>query len=154
MDNYRRFYQSFKSLPWSGDVDDLKRSIVSQWTGGRTESLREMSPSEYDECCKALEQISGNRERLRKQRSACLKLMQRLCIDTTDWNRVNAFCRDPRIAGKEFFRIRVDELEQLQKKLRAMLRKGGLRMTERREESPKGGSVSCMVLPLGDVPMA
>jgi hypothetical protein len=50
--------------------------------------------------------------------------MQRMGIDTTDWTRVNEFCRNPRIAGRDFARIDVDGLVALQRKLRAMMRKG------------------------------
>lgn len=66
------------------------------------------------------------REELRRKRSVCLKLMQQLGIDTTDWNRVNEFCNNPRIAGKPFVQISTAELEQLAIKLRAIQRKGGL----------------------------
>ena len=64
-----------------------------------------------------------------------LKLMQKLGIDTTDWNRVNAFCQDGRIAGKQFRDITSEELEQLAKKLRSIERKGGIRELE--EPGPK-----------------
>ena len=47
-------------------------------------------------------------------------------IDTTDWNRVNEFCNNPRIAGKPFVQVSTAELEQLAIKLRAIQRKGGL----------------------------
>ena len=66
------------------------------------------------------------REELRRKRSVCLKLMQQLGIDTTDWNRVNEFCNNPRIAGKPFVQVSTAELEQLAIKLRAIQRKGGL----------------------------
>ena len=45
---------------------------------------------------------AGTRSELRKERSATPKLMQKAGIDTTDWNRINRSCLDPRIAGKEF----------------------------------------------------
>ena len=53
--------------------------------------------------------------------------MQKLGIDTTDWTRINAFCQDPRIAGKVFARLSNEELEQLSVKLRSIRRKGGLK---------------------------
>lgn len=54
---------------------------------------------------------------------AALHLMQRLGIDTTDWNRVDAYCLHPRLAGKEFRKLTADELETLAIKLRIILRK-------------------------------
>lgn len=56
--------------------------------------------------------------------------MQELGIDTKDWNRINEFCRHPRIAGKDFALITISELEQLSVKLRAIKRKGGLKQQE------------------------
>ena len=131
--NFSRFYASFNKLPYHGDREVFKQQIVLQYTWNRTDSLREMTSKEYDACCSALEKLSGQdewrqklREELRRNRSVCLKLMQQLGIDTTDWDRINAFCNNPRIAGKPFARISAAELDQLSVKLRAIQRKGGL----------------------------
>ena len=62
-------------------------------------------------------------EERRQWRSVVLKLLQKYGVDTTDWDRVNAFCRDPRIAGKVFALLSIAELEQLSVKLRVKLRK-------------------------------
>ena len=67
--------------------------------------------------------MEGIRRQLRRRRSEVLKLMQQLGIDTTNWNRVDAFCEDVRIAGKAFRHISIDELEVLAVKLRAIKRK-------------------------------
>lgn len=129
MRNYARFYVLLNRLP-AADRDELKAGLVSQFTGGRTESLREMSDKEYDAMCNELQQQEANRkardlyrEELRRRRSAVLHLMQKLGIDTTDWNRVDAYCSDPRIGGKEFRRLTSDELETMAVKLRLILRK-------------------------------
>ena len=126
--NFARFYAAFNRLPAKGDRDELKRSIVLQYTRDRTDSLREMERREYEECCAALERLSGMnydlmRAELRRRRSACLHLMQLMGIDTTDWDRVNEFCLQPRIAGKEFRRLDTGELETLSIKLRIIRRK-------------------------------
>ena len=123
--NFGRFYTAIRKLSGIGDRDDFKRQMVSQFTNGRTDSLREMTRQEYDRCCESLEGQSRYKEELRKERSATLKLMQKAGIDTTDWNRINRFCLDPRIAGKEFARITADEQPQLRRKLRAIDSKGG-----------------------------
>lgn len=131
--NFSRFYASFNKLPYHGDREVFKQQIVLQYTWNRTDSLREMTSKEYEACCSALEKLTGQdawrqklREELRRKRSVCLKLIQQLGIDTTDWDRVNAFCNNPRIAGKPFARISAAELDQLSVKLRAIQRKGGL----------------------------
>ena len=131
--HFARFYALFNRLPHQGDREEFKKQIVLQYTWNRTDSLREMTRAEYEACCAGLEKLTGQdewwqklREELRRKRSVCLKLMQQLGIDTTDWNRVNEFCNNPRIAGKPFGQISTDELERLAVKLRAIQRKGGL----------------------------
>ncbi|EJW95812.1 hypothetical protein EVA_16094 [gut metagenome] len=131
--HFARFYALFNQLPHQGDREEFKKQIVLQYTWNRTDSLREMTRAEYEACCAGLEKLTGQdewwqklREELRRKRSVCLKLMQQLGIDTTDWNRVNEFCNNPRIAGKPFGQISTEELERLAVKLRAIQRKGGL----------------------------
>mgnify|MGYP006916115896 CR=1 FL=1 len=154
--NFARFYATFNKIPYGGDREEFKKEMVKNATLGRTDSLREVTRREYEDICQALEKCvpdgetvghsggrgggetvgrgggetvgrGGGREELRRWRSICLKLMQKLGIDTTDWNRINAFCQDGRIAGKVFAQITTEELEVLAKKLRSIERKGGLR---------------------------
>lgn len=123
--NYARFYASLNCLP--GDREDMKETLVSSFTNGRTTHLHEMTRKEYDAMCASLEKRTGWKERLRKARSLCLKLMQKAGIDTTDWSRINDFCQNPKIAGKVFAQLGVDDLDALQVKLRAIMRKGGVK---------------------------
>ena len=123
--NYARFYTLLKKMPGAE-----KELLVSQYTNGRTTHLHEITMQEYNTMCRDMEQVAGYDERmeairkeLRRKRSVCLKLMQQLGVDTTDWDRVNAFCTDARIAGKLFRKISIDELEELAVKLRAIKRK-------------------------------
>ena len=51
--NYSRFYAIAKAK--SIDLDQHKEVLVSQFTGGRTSSLREMTPAEYEEMCECLQ---------------------------------------------------------------------------------------------------
>lgn len=124
--NFARFYASFNQLPYSGDREEFKKQIVRQYTCERTESLRGMTIKEYTACCEGLEKLTGRKDELKKKRSRCLRLMQQLGIDTTDWARINNFCQHPRIAGKPFSKISLDELDNLSVKLRSIQRKGGL----------------------------
>ena len=143
--NFARFYASFNRLPCAGDREDLKKSVVLQYTWNRTDSLREMTRKEYEDCCTALEKMTGYKDELKKKRSVCLKLMQRIGVDTGDWARINNFCQHPRIAGKPFARITAAELDELQVKLRAIERKGGLKAEEK--AAPKsGGSLTYIVM--------
>lgn len=145
--NFARFYTTFNKIPYSGDREDLKKEMVEKVTLGRTSSLREVTKREYQDLCEGLEKIypanrikEAAREELRRYRSICLKLMQKLGIDTTDWNRVNAFCVDGRITGKQFRELGTDDLELLARKLRGIQRKGGFRSLD--DGSPKAKIVN------------
>ncbi|WP_418981703.1 hypothetical protein [Alistipes sp.] len=114
------------------DLEEHKEVLVSQFTHGRTSSLREMTPAEYEEMCECLqtgkqlgESTAEYKERLRRARSAALNRMQRLGVDTADrtFASVNEFCLSPRIAGKPFGLLTVEELQALVPKLEAILRK-------------------------------
>lgn len=114
------------------DLEEHKETLVAQFTGGRTSSLREMTPAEYEALCDCLqtggpagESPAAYGERLRRARSAVLHRMQRLGVDTADrtFAAVNDFCLDPRIAGKPFGVLTLAELEALVPKLEAILRK-------------------------------
>ena len=78
MRNYARFYVLLNRLPTTGDREELKAQLVSQFTGGRTESLREMTDREYDALCDELQRQDANRRardtyraELRRRRSGC-----------------------------------------------------------------------------------
>lgn len=133
--NYHRFYASFNKLQKHGSDEDTKAALVSQYTGGRTTHLSEMRVREYNDCCKALENMLGYGDQRKRHRSICLHLMQELDIDTKDWQRINDFCSHPRICGKVFALLDIPELEALELKLRAIKRKGGLRGSEERRAS-------------------
>ena len=122
------FYTFLNRLPTS-DRDALKESVVLQYTDNRTSSLREMSLQEYNAAVAGMQKLvpPTYQEQLlkirRQKRSAVLHQMQLLGIDTSNWDKVNAFCRDSRIAGKEFRELDCEELDVLQVKLRAIRRK-------------------------------
>lgn len=139
--NYKRFYALLKRMPGAD-----KELLVYQHTGGRTDSLRELTAAEYRALCDDMERATGYdevrralREERRTRRSVVLHLMQKLGINTSDWDCVDAFCLDPRIAGKLFRKISINELEELAVKLRAIKRKGGLKEQENKD---KPGTVS------------
>lgn len=127
--NYARFYTLISRMP-TPDKEELKIELVQQYTNGRTTSLKELTDKEYDAMCDGMQgQIWGYkareiaREELRRKRSVALHLLQKNGIDTTDWNCVNAYCKNPRISGKEFGKLTVEELELLCIKLRLIMRK-------------------------------
>lgn len=125
IENFARFYALLKRLPGAD-----KETLVRQYTDGRTDHLHLMVRQEYDRMCRDMESVAGYDERmaglrraLKTARSIVLHQMQLWGVNTADWNCVNTFCRDRRIAGKEFRQLSQDELERLTVKLRAMRRK-------------------------------
>lgn len=126
--NFARFYSILKRVPKIGDNEYLKKEMVSVATGGRTESLKEITRKEYDDLCNLLEKRFPEKrsiyvEQRRKKRSSCLKLMQKIGVDTTDWTAINNFCKSPKIAGKVFADLDIEELQLLSLKLRMILKK-------------------------------
>lgn len=127
--NFARFYAALRRLPYMGESDDLKRELVSQATLGRTEHLRKMTREEYDNCCRVMEKTAGpgvkdrGRYEQKRKRSTVLHLMKDIGVDTTDWNVINRFCLNPKIAGKEFRELGDDELGETAMRLRMILKK-------------------------------
>lgn len=110
-----------------GIDDETKRSMLLELTDGRTGSTRELTAREALYLCGYLngqpQDTDTERTMLRRRRSGVLARMQRYGVDTTDWERVDAFCLNPRIAGKRFCHLGGGELLALTAKLEAMLRK-------------------------------
>ena len=136
--NFARFYALFKRLPGSPDKEEL----VLTYTKNRTSSLRDMTEAEYDAMCDDLQQtIDGTTAsfsrvtELKKHRSKVLYWIQKNGVDTTDWDRINAYCLDPRIAGKVFRELTIPELETLERKLKAIARKTGSPKVARAKKS-------------------
>ncbi len=120
-------------MPGVEDADEVKKTMVRSISLGRTDSLKELKESEYMNLCRTLEKIVGPwkpvgassaaRSELKKKRSMVLQQMQLYGVNTADWDRVNEFCRNPRIAGKVFRELSCEELEVVRRKLLAMRRK-------------------------------
>lgn len=136
--NYGRFFSALKKvIEHSGeDASEYKNYIVGAYTDGRTIHVHEMSYKEYSAACGAMEAAAGIGyiEERRKARSELLKQLQRMGIDTTDWNRINAFCEDKRIAGKPFGRMTAEELRKVAVKARSIQNKGGLKKPSAEEK--------------------
>lgn len=135
--NFARFYACLNAIQ-TADKEELKVSLVSQFTDGRTTSLREMSQMEYNAMCDSIDpKMQQNLKELsaiKAQRSAVLRRIQKLGIDTTDWNAVDKFCLNSRIAGKQFYNLTIDELKAMIPKLIAIAKKP----RGKRPQPPKG----------------
>lgn len=133
--DYSRFYALLKTNP---QLD--KEEIVSQFTDGRTVHLHEMSRMEFNDMCDMLQYGSPTEQaiqekKLRQARSNALLRIGRLGINTVDnWSGIDAFCLSPRIAGKKFAALSIEELRTLTTKLECIIRKGGLKALEEKAE--------------------
>ena len=125
--NYAAFYGLLKSMPGAS-----KEDLVLQWTNGRTSSLKEMSEREYTLMIRQLRQQVENLEEKKKARSAVLKQFQLYGIDTTDWDAVDRFCCNARIAGKPFRYLTIPELKSLRVKMLSIRNKADLKDYEQR----------------------
>ena len=136
--NYARFYSLLKQMPGAGTMDttSLKEDLVWQFTNLRTQSLKEMRESEYNNMCAHMQQVvdkhnakmkkplSEQERALKAARSAVLTRLQKIGIDTTDFGKVDQFCMINKIAGKLFRHLTLEELKDLIPKLEAMMAKG------------------------------
>lgn len=112
--------------------EERYRTLIGELTDGRTTSTKGLT---YAEAQYLAGYITGANVKLRtsaeemairslkRQRSAVLKRMQQIGVDTTDWNRVNAFLRQPRIAGKPLYELDGGELDALIPKLESIKKK-------------------------------
>lgn len=139
--NFARFYALMKRMP--GNQDGLKEQLVLTYTENRTSSLKEIRQSEYDAMCASLQEtLDGNvgaaefKARIKSYRSNVLHWLQVIGVDTTDWDRVDTYCLDSRIAGKVFRKLTIPELEALVPKLKAIARKAKEKPAPIKKEQP------------------
>lgn len=112
--------------------EEQYRALIGELTDGRTVSTKGLT---YAEAQYLAGYITGANAKLRTsveemalrslkwQRSAVLKRLQQIGVDTTDWSRVNGFLQQPRIAGKPLYKLDSDELAALIPKLEAIKKK-------------------------------
>lgn len=114
--NYSRFFAAYNRLAYR----PAREYLILQYTEGRTGSLRELTREEYDGLCDKLTGMAIDERQLRHLRSSALHQMQLIGVDTADWVAVNEYTQQPRIAGKLFAALGIDELDALVRKLRAI----------------------------------
>ena len=67
---------------------------------------------------------------IKKLRSSILKKLQLHGVNTTDWNCVNSFLENPRIAGKRLYNLSATEMRELIRKLASILSKDAQKQKE------------------------
>lgn len=86
------------------------------------ESSKHLTDDALDELIAYLVDLEGKKKEntaieLRTWRHKVLRMVAACGIDTQDWNKVNAFVCQPRIAGKHLYECKIDELKSLHRKL-------------------------------------
>lgn len=112
--DYRQFWGLLREAHPDFDPKEAKELIVESFSNGRTSSLKDLTDAEYQEVMTSLRMLieRGSKTiRKKKKRSALLHQLQLYGIDTTDWQKVDEFCQDKRIAGKTFRHMSISELE-------------------------------------------
>ncbi len=126
---HSRFFILLNLMPGA-----TKESMVYDYSEGETTSLSTLyrtKPQVYAQMLKDMQlELERTTALTRKLRSKSLLVMQQLGIDTTDWNRVNAFLMDKRISGKLLFQMSNDEITALISKLEVIKRKRAQKQAE------------------------
>ena len=116
-----------------------KNELIWKYSNMLTTSLAEFyekQPVQYRIMIHDMQQIVNKMEKdeisktalivereLKQRRSAILIRLQKMGIDTTDWDKVNQFMRNPKIAGKTLGEMDSDEMDMLIPKLESILAK-------------------------------
>jgi hypothetical protein len=120
---FAKFYALLSLLPKA-----RKEDLVFNYSSGYTTSLQKMyedRPKAYQAMIMSMEQMANvdKEKEIKKKRSAVLLRLQMYGVDTTSWDKVNAFMRQPRIAGKTLGELCLEELTALIPKLESILQK-------------------------------
>ncbi len=136
--SHDRFFSLLKQMPGAE-----KESLILQYSGMHTTSLRELYkrfPEEYKRMLAAMQaevnkssKANNSNSEIRELRSAILHRIQKHGIDTSNWDNVNRFMKQPRIAGKMLYELTIEEMRALIPKLEMILHKD----REKRESEQK-----------------
>ena len=69
----------------------------------------------------------------KRLRSGILVRLQKYGVDTTDWQCVNRFLEQKKIAGKRLYEMTNDEMKELIPKLESMLKKQAEKLDKMKE---------------------
>ena len=116
----------------NGLSEEQRRAMIYELTDGRTNSTKDLTYAEAQYLSGFLTgaaQMADNigaeleKKAMKRMRSAVLKRLQQIGIDTTDWDKVNAFLSSKKIAGKPLYNLGYDELQALIPKLESIKKK-------------------------------
>lgn len=108
----------FHALLASLHMQQAKELLLESYGASSTTELTDNQLDELIAYLKTLdtEKTHSKEDLLKHWRHKCLRVMSKI-IDTSDWERVNTFMLDKRIAGKHLYELTIEELTNLHKKL-------------------------------------
>ncbi len=111
--------QKLNALLAYGQMIDAKPHILESYG---VSSTLDLSENELDELIIKVRQIIDSKNKhtsieIRQWRHKCLCMIKECGIDTNNWNAVNEFMLDKRIAGKHLYELSSGELQSLHRKL-------------------------------------
>lgn len=128
---HARFHVLLRQIPQAD-----KEEFIWQYSHLKTTSLSEFyesNPAQYRQMINDMQKLVNEMDRrksndaktaeLKKLRSAILCRLQKHGIDTTDWDRVNPFMSQPRIAGKTLGKMSIEEMKEFISKMESILAK-------------------------------
>jgi hypothetical protein len=124
---YKQFYAILKTLNGRG-IDLSKDELVSDYTNGRTKSLKEMTPYEYKQMIINLNSFVSNSDALKEDKmrkkilSIAHELNWTLPNGKIDWPKLNAWLLKYGYLHKELNRYKLSELPQLVSQIQQLLK--------------------------------
>ena len=144
---FARFYYLLSQMNGAN-----KEDLVWKYSNFLTNSLSEfmeLLPANYQRMIADMQKIVNQipqeekgrnaliiERELKKRRSAILLRLQKHGINTTDWNTVNKFMRNPKIAGKTLGEMNIEEMDLLIPKLESILAKDKVNIVRKLAKRP------------------
>lgn len=135
-DNLKQKRRAFHALLAKNMMLEAKGYMLESY--GVHSSL-ELGESALDELISRLRRILGEKEtdinkNVRQLRHKCLRIMSEIGINTQDWEQVNKFMLNPRVAGKHLYALDENGLRALRLKLYAIRDEVERRRNDREEK--------------------
>ena len=135
--NHSQFWTLFAQMPGAD-----KEQIVWEASNMLTNSLNdflENNPSGYKSMIakmqNAISTAKKPNENITLYRSGVLTRLQKYGVDTTNWTKVNAFLKQPQVAGKVLYELSIDEMRALITKLESMIAKKKVKDAELKRQT-------------------
>ncbi|NJM14044.1 MAG: hypothetical protein HC896_00425 [Bacteroidales bacterium] len=111
--------QRFNALLAKGKLVHAKAAILDSYG---VDSTMKLSDVQLEDAINRVElmikrSLIDAEKPVRAWRHKCLRVIRECEVDTNDWQAVNAFMMDKRVAGKPLYELTIDELPVLHRKL-------------------------------------